>query len=104
MAPKKKTSKVNSLLVILAILLLIATLLKFDVVANVVDPNGKMKLQNIANDAFPLLLGTMLVILGIATIATVWVSIAFIAVGVIMVAQRGYQIYMRNKNNSITTG
>jgi hypothetical protein len=89
---------------ILSILLVIALLLKFDVVANVVDPTGKMKLQNIANDSFPILLGTMLVVVGIATIASVWVSIAFIAVGVVMIAQRGYQIYMRNKASSNTPG
>jgi hypothetical protein len=104
MAARKKPSKVSTLMAILSILLVIALLLKFDVVANVVDPNGKMKLQNIANDSFPILLGTMLVILGIATIASVWVSVAFIAVGVVMIAQRAYQIYQRNKSTSVTTG
>ena len=98
MAPrKKKPSKIDILVAIIAFLLLLSMLLKFDAVANVVDPGGKMKIQNIANDAFPILLGSMLIILGIATIASVWVSIAFIVVGIILVAQRAYQIYQRKQ-------
>jgi hypothetical protein len=97
MPARKKQSKVSILLTILAILLVIATLLKFDAVANVVDPGGKMKLQNIANDSFPIILGSMLILIGLITIASVWVSVAFIIVGTIMLAQRFYQIYQRNK-------
>lgn len=104
MAPRKKTSKVSTLMTILAVLLLIAMLLKFDAVAKVVDPDGKLGVQNIANDAFPIILGVMLVVIGIATIASVWVSVAFIAVGVVLVAQRAYQIYQRNKAPDLTVG
>lgn len=104
MAARKKTSKINTLVTILAILLLIATLLKFDVVAQAIDKDGKLGLQNIANDAFPILLGAMLIILGLATIATVWVSVAFIAVGAILVMQRAYQIWNRKKDTTITPG
>ena len=104
MPVKKKQSSVSTLLVVLSILLILATLLKFDAVANVIDPDKKMGLQNIANDAFPILLGAMLVIVGIATIASVWVSVAFIAVGAIMILQRAWQIYNRNKGTSLTSG
>lgn len=104
MAPRKQKNKgISTIMTILAILLLIATLLKFDAVANIVDPNKKLGLQNIANDAFPIILGTMLIILGVATLASLWVSVAFIAVGVILIAQRAYQIYQRKKPMSNTT-
>lgn len=104
MPAKKKPSKISVLLVFLAILLLIATLLKFDAVANVVDPGGKMKLQNIANDSFPIILGSMLLLIGLITVLSAWVSIAFIIVGVILILQRIYQIWQRNKKPTITTG
>lgn len=101
MAVRKKQSKTSVLLTILAIILVIVTLLKFDAVSNVVDPSGKLGLQNIANDAFPLVLGLMLIVIGIAAAASVWVSIAFIVVGVVMIGQRIYQIWNRNKGGSL---
>lgn len=103
MAPrKKKLSTIDLIIGLIALFLLIATLLKFDAVSNVIDPEKKLGLQNIANDAFPILLGSLLMILGIATIASIWVSIAFIAVGLFLVGQRIYQIWNRSSTPTIT--
>ena len=70
-------------------------LLRFDAVAKVVDPSGKLGVQNFANDAFPILLGALLVVIGIATIASVWVSAALIIVGVITIIGKAVSIYNR---------
>jgi len=94
-------STIDLIIGLIALLLLIATLLKFDAVSNVVDPNKKLGLQNLANDAFPILLGTLILIIGIATIATVWVSVAFILIGLFLIGQRVYQIWNRNSSPTI---
>jgi protein-S-isoprenylcysteine O-methyltransferase Ste14 len=102
MPRRKKNSFIGVLMVVFAILLILATLLKFDAVANVVDPNGKMNIQNIANDSFPILLGGLLLLIGLITVTSVWVSVAFIIVGTVLIFQRLYQIYQRNKKTTIS--
>ena len=99
--PVKKKKPNNILLTIAAILLLILFILKFDAVISAIDPTGKMGLAGIVNDAFPIVLGVVLVIVGIASIATIWVGIALIAVGVGMAASRFYSIWKRNQKTTI---
>lgn len=102
-ARKKKQSTIEVILTIFAVLLLITLLLRFDAVAKIVDPSGKMGLQNLANDAFPILLGATLVIVGVATIASVWVSAALIIIGVVTIVGKAVSIYNRNPANTSIT-
>ncbi|KKL68279.1 hypothetical protein LCGC14_2126610, partial [marine sediment metagenome] len=83
------------------IILLILFVLKFDVVVSAIDPTGKMGLAGIVNDSFPIVMGAILIIVGIAAAATVWVAVALIAVGVGMVASRLYSIWKRNQKATI---
>ena len=87
----------------MAILLLVLFILKFNVVASAIDPTGKMGLAGIVNDSFPIVMGAILIIVGIAAAATVWVAVALIAVGVGMVASRLYSIWKRNQKTTINT-
>lgn len=97
MAPrKKKKSTIDIILTFLSVLLIIALLLRFDAVAKVVDPTGKMGLQNLANDVFPILLGATLVVIGLGAIASVWVSAALILIGVVTIVGKAVSIYNRN--------
>ncbi len=99
MPVKKKTSN-NMLITVLAVILFILFILKFDAVSSAIDPTGKMGLAGIVNDAFPIVLGIVLIVLGITAVATVWVAIALIAVGVGMLASRLYSIWKRNQKTS----
>jgi len=92
---KKKKSTIEIILSILSIILVLMVLLKFDAVANVIDPDGKIGIKSIVNDGFPIVLGLTLVLLGVAAAATVWVGIGLITVGVIMVLVKVYTIYNR---------
>ncbi|KKM08713.1 hypothetical protein LCGC14_1723370 [marine sediment metagenome] len=101
--PVKKKNPNNILLTIMAILLLVLFILKFDVVTSAIDPTGKMGLAGIVNDSFPIVLGVVLIIIGIAAAATVWVAVALVAVGVGMVASRLYSIWKRNQKTTLNT-
>ena len=96
MAVKKKSPS-KLILTILVSILLLLVLLKFDVVSDAIDPTGKMGVRKFADDAFPIVLGLTLVVIGIAAAASVWVAIALIAVGVVMIASKAYSIWKRNK-------
>lgn len=98
--PVKKKSN-NLLLTILSIALLLLFVLKFDVIANAIDPDGKLGVSGFANDAFPIVLGVALIVIGIAAAATVWVAVALIAVGVGLVASRLYSIFKRNSSTPL---
>ncbi len=103
MANPKAASKKNNWLPVAAIILLILFVLKFDVVVSAIDPTGKMGLAGIVNDSFPIVLGAVLIIVGIAAAATVWVAVALIAVGVGMIASRLYSIWKRNQKTTLNT-
>ncbi len=99
--PVRRKRPNNILLTIMAILLLVLFILKFDAVVSAIDPTGKMGLAGIVNDSFPIVLGAVLIIVGIAAAATVWVAVALVAVGVGMVASRFYSIWKRNQKTTI---
>jgi hypothetical protein len=96
-ARRKKKKPIDIILAILAILLLLAMILRFDVIADAIDPAGKLGLQNIANDAFPILLGATLVTLGVSVIASPWVAVALIAVGAVILLSKIYGLVNREK-------
>lgn len=100
-ARRKKKRPIDILLSVLAIVLVILILLKFDVVMNAIDPDGKLGLQAIVADAFPVVLGITLIVLGIAAASTVWVGIGLITVGVIIVLSRVYSMLNRNTSTPI---
>jgi len=94
---RSKKGKTSFFINVLAILLLLSLLLKFDAVANVVDPNNKIGLKTIADDAFPIIGGILFIAIGLLTFASVWVSVSLIVVGVIMVLARLYMIWKRKQ-------
>jgi len=102
--PARKTNKTGILLTTLSIILLILFVLKFDVVTSAIDPDGKLGLAGFASDAFPIVLGATLVVIGLAAAASPWVAVALIAVGVGMVASKAYSIWKRKQGKTITTG
>lgn len=97
MPVRRKKNSSQMLLTILSIVLLILFVLKFDVVVNAIDPDNKLGLSGIVNDAFPIVLGAVLILVGIAAAASVWVAVALIAIGVGMIASKAYSIWSRNK-------
>lgn len=103
MPVRKKKSTSGILLTILSIILLLLIILKFDAVVSVIDPDGKIGISGFVSDAFPIVLGITLIVIGIAAAASVWVAIALIAVGVIMLASRLYSIWKRNSKPDLDT-
>jgi len=101
--PVRKTNKSGMLLTILSIILLILFVLKFDVVTSAIDPDGKLGLAGFASDAFPIVLGATLIVIGLAAAASPWVAVAMIAVGVGMVASKAYSIWKRKQTKTIAT-
>lgn len=95
--PVKKKNPSKVILTVLVSVLLLLVLLKFDVVSNAIDPDGKLGVRKFADDAFPIVLGLTLIVIGIAAAASVWVAIALIAVGVVMLASKAYSIWKRNR-------
>ena len=89
------------LLTILSIILLILFVLKFDVVTSAIDPDGKLGLAGFASDAFPLVLGATIIVIGLAAAASPWVAVALIAVGVGMIASKAYSIWKRKSGTTI---
>ena len=101
--PVKKANKSSRLLTILSIILLILFVLKFDAVTSAIDPNNKLNLGGFASDAFPIVLGAILITIGLAAAASPWVAVAMIAVGVGMIASKGYSIYKRKAAPTVAT-
>lgn len=95
MAIKKRNDTNKILMTIVSVLLLLMFLLKFDAVAKVVDPEGKLGVQDFASNAFIILLGVLLIIVGLAAAATIWVAVATIAVGVGMIAFKSYSLWQQ---------
>ena len=95
MPRRKKKSSLSVFITIVAFLTLILFLLRFDVVVNAIDPENKMKIGTFASDAFWLMLALAIVLLAVATIASVWTSVALIAVGVGIFIAKVYEIYNR---------
>lgn len=103
MPVRKKKSTSSVLLTILSVILLLLILLKFDVVANAIDPDNKLGVAAFASDAFPIVLGLTLIVIGVAAAASVWVAVALIAVGVVMLASKAYSIYKRKSGKTLVT-
>jgi hypothetical protein len=99
--PVRKKKPTNILLTVLSIILLLLIVLKFDVVVSAIDPGNKLGISGFVSDAFPIVLGITLIVVGIAAAASVWVAVALIAVGVIMLASRLYSIWKRNKTTTL---
>lgn len=98
--PVRKKKPNNILMTILGVTLLILFLLKFDVVSAALDPTGKLGLAGFASDAFPIVMGLTLIVVGIAAVASPWVAIALIAVGVGLLASKLYSIWKRRSTNN----
>ena len=101
--PVRKRKTNNMLLTTLSVILLLLFILKFDVVTAALDPDGKIGLSGIVADAFPIVLGIILIVVGVAAAATVWVAVALIAVGVGIVASRLYSIWKRKTTPAIVS-
>lgn len=101
MPVRKKKSNSSIFMTILSIVLLLLFLLKFDAVTAVIDPNNKLGLSAFASDAFPIVLGATLIMVGIAAAASPWVAVALIAVGVGVLASKAYSIYKRKATPQI---
>jgi len=101
--PVRKKKPNNILMTILGITLLLLFILKFDVVSSVIDPDGKLGLAGFASDAFPIVMGLTLIVVGIAAVASPWVAVALIAVGVGLLASKLYSIWKRNRTGAAIT-
>ena len=98
--PVRRKKNNNVLLTILSIVLLLLFVLRFDAVVNIIDPENKIGVKGFVSDAFPIVLGAVLILVGIAAAASVWVAVALIAVGVGLLASKIYGIYKRTRKPS----
>lgn len=99
----KLKDNIKKVFMALAVLLFISFLLKFQVVADFVagiilpnDPEGSIKIQSWASTGYTLTMGGVLIIIGISALASPFVGLSLLAVGVGMVAFTIYNKWINN--------
>jgi hypothetical protein len=97
--------KIKQVLMIVAILLLLAWFLKFQVIADFVsgiifpnDPNGSAKIMEIADTSYGILMGILLILLGWLLVASPVIGFVIIIIGVGVLAYTIYNTWF-NKND-----